>query len=68
MIPIKEQVKMIETSIKGIEHELKNESIFPPVRKELVRRKQSLEDTIQTLCYVEPLLEAYAQIDFRANP
>ena len=68
MIPLSEQIKTIQTSIKGLEHELQNESIFPPVKKELIRRKQSLEDTILTLAHLAPLLEAYAVIDHRANP
>ncbi|MBF0278684.1 MAG: hypothetical protein HQM13_12870 [SAR324 cluster bacterium] len=68
MISIKEQIKAVQISLKGIDHELKNESIFPPVKRELVRRKQCLEDTIQTLRFIEPILEAYAEIDQRINP
>ncbi|MBF0288888.1 MAG: hypothetical protein HQM14_13815 [SAR324 cluster bacterium] len=68
MIPIEEQVKAIKISIKGIEHELKNESIFPPVRRELVRRKQCLESTVETLMTLEPLLAAYETLDYRETP
>ena len=68
MISIGEQIKAIQISIKGLEHELKNDSLFPPIKKELVRRKQCLDDTIQTLRLVEPIQIAYAEIDYRDSP
>ncbi len=68
MTPISEQIKAIKISIKGIDHELKNEKIFPPVKRELLWRKQSLESTVQTLTTLEPLLEAYAELDYKELP
>jgi len=68
MVPINEQIKAIQMSIKGISHELKNESLFPPIKRELLRRQQCLEDTIQTLKSLTPLLEAYEEIDKRRDP
>ena len=68
MIPLKEQIKALNVSIKGIDHGLADEKMFPPVRKELVRRKQCLEDTIQTLKILEPLILAYENIESKAKP
>lgn len=68
MVPINEQIKAIQVSIKGIAHELKNESLFPPIKRELLRRQQCLEDTIKTLTHLAPLLDDYKEIDERRAP
>lgn len=68
MIPINEQIKALQISLKGISKELENDKMFPPVKRELARRGQCIEDAIKTLKLLSPLLKEYEELDRKVNP